>query len=88
MNTNGPASTAAIGKPSLGRDPKSCAHSREYLKQYVLELDVLSSFSNTLVVQKPPARLPGPVRAPGLLDLSMLPKSEPALSRTYYFLFK
>jgi len=78
MNTNGPASTAAIGKPSLGRDPKSRAHSREYLKQYALELDVLSSFSNTLAVQKPPARLPGPVRAPGLLDLSMLPESEPA----------
>jgi hypothetical protein len=35
-NTNGPASTAAIaiGKPSLGRDPKSRARSRDYLKQY------------------------------------------------------
>jgi striatin 1/3/4 len=35
-NTNGPASSAAIGKPSLGRDPKSRARSRDYLKQYVL----------------------------------------------------
>ena len=43
-NTNGPASTAAMGKPSLGRDPKSRARSREYLKQYVLGLNVLSGF--------------------------------------------
>ncbi|KAH9966499.1 WD40-repeat-containing domain protein [Russula dissimulans] len=31
-NSNGPASSAAIGKPSLGRDPKSRARSRDYLK--------------------------------------------------------
>jgi hypothetical protein len=41
-NTNGPASTAAIGKPSLGRDPKSRARSRDYLKQYALDLKKLS----------------------------------------------
>jgi striatin 1/3/4 len=34
MSSNGPSSTAATGKPSLGRDPKSRARSRDYLKQY------------------------------------------------------
>ena len=33
---------------------------------------------NTLAVQKPPAGSPEPVRAPGLLDPSTLPESEPA----------
>lgn len=37
-NTNGPASTTGIGKPSLGRDPKSRARSRDYLKQYAFVL--------------------------------------------------
>src|SRR5260221_9566559 len=32
---------------------------------------------NTLAVQKPPDRSPEPVRAPGPLDLSTLPESEP-----------
>jgi striatin 1/3/4 len=43
-NTNGPASTAAIGKPSLGRDPKSRARSRDYLKQYAIGLKKLSIY--------------------------------------------
>jgi len=34
VSSNGPGSTGAIGKPSLGRDPKSRARSRDYLKQY------------------------------------------------------
>jgi striatin 1/3/4 len=38
-NTNGPSSTAAIGKPSLGRDPKSRARSRDYLKQCALDFE-------------------------------------------------
>jgi len=32
---------------------------------------------NTFAVQKPPAGSPEPVRAPGLLDPSTLPESEP-----------
>ncbi|KAI0306730.1 WD40-repeat-containing domain protein [Multifurca ochricompacta] len=42
-NTNGPASTAAIARPSLGRDPKSRARSRDYLKQCLQEIQYLTS---------------------------------------------
>lgn len=42
-NTNGPASTTGIGKPSLGRDPKSRARSRDYLKQCLQEIQYLTS---------------------------------------------
>lgn len=43
MSSNGPSSTAAIGKPSLGRDPKSRARSRDYLKQCLQEIQYLTS---------------------------------------------
>ncbi|KAI9509955.1 WD40-repeat-containing domain protein [Russula earlei] len=42
-NSNGPASAVAIGKPSLGRDPKSRARSRDYLKQCLQEIQYLTS---------------------------------------------
>ncbi|KAI0295494.1 WD40-repeat-containing domain protein [Russula brevipes] len=42
-NTNGPPSTAPLGKPSLGRDPKSRARSRDYLKQCLQEIQYLTS---------------------------------------------
>lgn len=40
--TNGPQSTNFLGKPPPGRDPKSRARSREYLKQWVRILFALS----------------------------------------------
>ncbi|KAI0273852.1 WD40-repeat-containing domain protein [Gloeopeniophorella convolvens] len=42
-NTNGPASLATMGKPQLGRDPKSRARSRDYLKQCLQEIQYLTS---------------------------------------------
>ena len=50
---NGPASTTGIGKPSLGRDPKSRARSRDYLKQYALDFERVFRFSH---VSQMPAR--------------------------------
>lgn len=36
-NWSGPPNAAALGKPPPGRDPKSRARSRDYLKQFVAE---------------------------------------------------
>jgi len=62
-NTNGPASTAAIGKPSLGRDPKSRARSRDYLKQYALGLKEVSlSYVSQMLARDTISHLPSSIK--------------------------
>ena len=63
-NNNGPASTAAMGKPSLGRDPKSRARSRDYLKQYALGLKAISlSYVSQMLARDTISHIPSSVKS-------------------------
>jgi hypothetical protein len=66
-----------IGNPSLGRDPKSRARSRDYLKQYAFIPENVSYFSSSHVPPLNP--LPSRQRVPFLfLTASRRPVSRPS----------
>ncbi|KZV67957.1 WD40 repeat-like protein [Peniophora sp. CONT] len=65
------SASSALGKPPPGRDPKSRARSRDYLKQCLQEIQYLTSPQAMNPLPTRPLAMAGPAPGPGALPVSI-----------------
>ncbi|VDB86970.1 unnamed protein product [Peniophora sp. CBMAI 1063] len=65
------SASSALGKPPPGRDPKSRARSRDYLKQCLQEIQYLTSPQAMNPLPTRPLAMPGPASGPGAMPVSL-----------------